>query len=361
MVRRTWMRQYDGQRAGATGELCKHDGFRAAGGTTGPYGWAWEIKSVNGTRPRHPRAHAIRLRRCRRRGAAAFCNKLSPAAQCQPLSLCSHAAARPASRSTRMRSRRDRGAGGASAKRQGRSGDARRHACGARRRRDRGSDPEEVTAALHADLRTAITPPRRALVAARQREGAARWRRCSSRSSTRWRASSTPPRRSPARTPRGHPRSPSRAGRRACSRRGARSTRTGCIRRRCCSPPSADIREELDRLRAHVAARAPCSREGGAVGRRLDFLAQEFDREANTLCSKSNDVSLSRDRPRPQGGRRPVPRAGAERRVAGVSDEPSAPAGASLLVLSSPSGAGKIDADAQPVRAGSRTSRCRSR
>ncbi len=56
----------------------------------------------------------------------------------------------------------------------------------------------------------------------------------------------------------------------------------------------ADIREELDRLRAHVEAARSLLREGGSVGRRLDFLAQEFGREANTLCAKANDVSLSR-------------------------------------------------------------------
>ncbi|MFD1694506.1 YicC/YloC family endoribonuclease [Roseibium aestuarii] len=55
----------------------------------------------------------------------------------------------------------------------------------------------------------------------------------------------------------------------------------------------ADIREELDRLTAHVAAVRDLMRSGGAIGRRLDFLAQEFNREANTLCSKSNDVDLT--------------------------------------------------------------------
>jgi uncharacterized protein (TIGR00255 family) len=55
----------------------------------------------------------------------------------------------------------------------------------------------------------------------------------------------------------------------------------------------ADIREELDRLAAHVAAARALLAEDGAVGRRLDFLAQEFNREVNTLCSKSNDVALT--------------------------------------------------------------------
>jgi uncharacterized protein (TIGR00255 family) len=55
----------------------------------------------------------------------------------------------------------------------------------------------------------------------------------------------------------------------------------------------ADIREELDRLDAHVAAARKLLAQGGPVGRKLDFLAQEFNRETNTLCSKANDVSLT--------------------------------------------------------------------
>ena len=55
----------------------------------------------------------------------------------------------------------------------------------------------------------------------------------------------------------------------------------------------ADIREELDRLGAHIAAARQLIAGGGPVGRKLDFLSQEFNREANTLCSKSNDVALT--------------------------------------------------------------------
>jgi uncharacterized protein (TIGR00255 family) len=55
----------------------------------------------------------------------------------------------------------------------------------------------------------------------------------------------------------------------------------------------ADIREEIDRLRAHVGAARELLAKGGPVGRRLDFLAQEFSREANTLCAKANDVALT--------------------------------------------------------------------
>ena len=56
----------------------------------------------------------------------------------------------------------------------------------------------------------------------------------------------------------------------------------------------ADVREELDRLGAHVAAARELLAEGQAIGRRLDFLCQELNREANTLCAKSQDVALTR-------------------------------------------------------------------
>jgi uncharacterized protein (TIGR00255 family) len=55
----------------------------------------------------------------------------------------------------------------------------------------------------------------------------------------------------------------------------------------------ADVREELDRLTAHVAQAGKTIRDGGAVGRRLDFLAQELNRETNTLCAKANDMELT--------------------------------------------------------------------
>jgi len=55
----------------------------------------------------------------------------------------------------------------------------------------------------------------------------------------------------------------------------------------------ADIREELDRIASHVAQARDILGKGGPVGRRLDFLAQEFNREVNTCCSKSNDIELT--------------------------------------------------------------------
>lgn len=55
----------------------------------------------------------------------------------------------------------------------------------------------------------------------------------------------------------------------------------------------ADIREEIDRLKTHVASARTLIAGGGAIGRKLDFLAQEFNRESNTLCSKSNAATVT--------------------------------------------------------------------
>jgi uncharacterized protein (TIGR00255 family) len=55
----------------------------------------------------------------------------------------------------------------------------------------------------------------------------------------------------------------------------------------------ADIREELDRIASHISQTRELIGAGGPIGRRLDFLAQEFNREVNTCCSKSNDLELT--------------------------------------------------------------------
>ncbi|ACM26050.1 YicC family protein [Agrobacterium rhizogenes] len=55
----------------------------------------------------------------------------------------------------------------------------------------------------------------------------------------------------------------------------------------------ADLREEIDRLKAHVVAARDLIAKGGPVGRKLDFLAQEFNRESNTICSKSNSAAVT--------------------------------------------------------------------
>ena len=56
----------------------------------------------------------------------------------------------------------------------------------------------------------------------------------------------------------------------------------------------ADVREELDRLAAHVDAARELLDQDAPIGRRLDFLCQEFNREANTLCAKASDAVLGR-------------------------------------------------------------------
>ena len=55
-----------------------------------------------------------------------------------------------------------------------------------------------------------------------------------------------------------------------------------------------DVSEEIDRLGAHIAAARALLAETGPLGRKLDFLTQEFNREANTLCAKSSDTELTR-------------------------------------------------------------------
>jgi len=56
----------------------------------------------------------------------------------------------------------------------------------------------------------------------------------------------------------------------------------------------ADIREELDRLASHVAQGQKMITDGGPIGRKLDFLSQELNRESNTLTAKANDTELTK-------------------------------------------------------------------
>ena len=56
----------------------------------------------------------------------------------------------------------------------------------------------------------------------------------------------------------------------------------------------ADVSEELDRIDAHIVAAQELLEQSSPVGRKLDFLTQEFNREANTICSKSNDIEITK-------------------------------------------------------------------
>ena len=56
----------------------------------------------------------------------------------------------------------------------------------------------------------------------------------------------------------------------------------------------SDVREELDRLDSHLDAASALISQGGVIGRRLDFLCQELNRETNTICAKAQDIELSK-------------------------------------------------------------------
>ena len=73
-----------------------------------------------------------------------------------------------------------------------------------------------------------------------------------------------------------------------------RSTATRLHQEALILAAKADIAEELDRLDAHVSAARELLVTEGAIGRKFDFLTQEFNREANTLCAKSNDTEITR-------------------------------------------------------------------
>ena len=74
----------------------------------------------------------------------------------------------------------------------------------------------------------------------------------------------------------------------------------------------ADIREELDRIASHISQTRELIGRGGPIGRKLDFLAQEFNREVNTCCSKSNDLELTNVGLELEKRRRTVSRTGPE-------------------------------------------------
>ena len=78
---------------------------------------------------------------------------------------------------------------------------------------------------------------------------------------------------------------------------------------------SIDVDEELSRLTAHLSEIKRILATGGAVGKRLDFLMQELNREANTLGSKSVDAQVTQACARAEGADRADARAGAEHRV----------------------------------------------
>ena len=267
-------------------------GFARQAGSTGPYSWAWEIKSVNG------RGLDIRARTppgldALAEDARQVLNKVLTRGQCQ-LSL---ALTRTTS-APRIKVNADALASLIAAletlPRSANVGPATLDGLLAVRGvvEIEETDSEEVTAALHADLRAAIAPLAEALVEARQAEGRALAQVLEAQFAA-MEGLVDAAAASPARTPD------------AIRARMEAQIDTLLETKGSFDPDRlhqeavliatrADIQEEIDRLRAHIASARALLAEGGPVGRKLDFLAQEFGREANTLCSKANDVSLSR-------------------------------------------------------------------
>ena len=99
---------------------------------------------------------------------------------------------------------------------------------------------------------------------------------------------------SPARVAGGHPPAAQGAGRAAAGERVSASMKARLYQEAALLATRADVEEELKRLGAHIAAARELLASREPAGRRLDFLAQEFNREANTLCSKANDAETTR-------------------------------------------------------------------
>jgi uncharacterized protein (TIGR00255 family) len=149
---------------------------------------------------------------------------------------------------------------------------------------------EAATQALHADLRQGLAATLDALVAARQQEGTALGQvlheRIDRMEALQKRADAAPGRSAEA------------IGRRLADQVAALAGNAGLDPERLHQEAvllavKGDIREELDRLATHIAACRELITKGGAVGRRLDFLAQELSRESNTLSAKSPDAELT--------------------------------------------------------------------
>ncbi|MBV8848225.1 MAG: YicC family protein [Methylobacteriaceae bacterium] len=152
------------------------------------------------------------------------------------------------------------------------------------------TEDEAATEVLHADLRKGLATALDSLIAVRRQEGAVLGalleERLDRMDALRRRADAAPGRSAEA------------IGRRLADQVAALAGNPGLDPDRLHQEAvllavKADIREELDRLATHIAAARELIAKGGAVGRRLDFLAQELSRESNTLSAKSPDAELT--------------------------------------------------------------------
>jgi uncharacterized protein (TIGR00255 family) len=267
-------------------------GFARRAGVTGPYSWAWEIKSVNGRgldiRARTPAGFDALAEEARQVLA-----RLLTRGQCQLSLSLSRAAGTPRIKINEavLASLVE--------------------ALSALPQRDniapasldgllalRGvveveeADDEALTASLQAELRAAIAPLAETLVAARRSEGQALAQIIEAQFAA-MEALVRAAAESPARTPEAI-RARLKGQIETLLETTASFDADRLHQEAVLIATRADIQEEIDRLRAHIESGRVLLAEGGAIGRKLDFLAQEFGREANTLCSKANDVALSR-------------------------------------------------------------------
>jgi uncharacterized protein (TIGR00255 family) len=152
------------------------------------------------------------------------------------------------------------------------------------------TEDEAATQALHSELRQGLAATLDALVAARQQEGTGLGQvlkeRIDRMEALQKRADAAPGRSAEA------------IGRRLADQVAALAGNPGLDPERLHQEAvllavKGDIREELDRLATHIAACRELLAKGGAIGRRLDFLAQELSRESKTLSAKSPDAELT--------------------------------------------------------------------
>ena len=275
--------------------LSSMTGFARGHGVAGTYAWAWELKSVNAKgldlRLRLPPGWDAIEPPVRARAAEV----LSRGTVFANLTVSAKASRRSCASTSRCSTRCSPTLQGPG--RQGRG--ARRRALDGilalkgvmevseaeeseeERARGRGGGRSRASA-------TALEGPRRDAPHAKAQALGTILRRGSTKS-PRWpRAPKPRPAASPRRSRRG---SPSRS--RRCSKPRSASIADRLHQEAILLATKADIREELDRLAAHVAQAQQLIADGGPVGRKLDFLSQELNRESNTLCAKANDVELT--------------------------------------------------------------------
>ena len=271
-------------------------GFARADGATAAVAWHWEVRSVNGRgldlRLRLPPGYEALEPRCARPSAGTSRAAASPSASTSSAAKAPRRSASTRRRWRRCWRRRPRRATWPMRRRRAPRRCSPSRACSrwssSRRRPSRAAGAQRGHAASRSTARSM------ALVARARRRGRAARSGAQRRSSTRSSGWSRVVEASPARARGGHPAAAQGAGRPAAGGRSDGLDEARLHQEAALLATRADVEEELKRLHAHIAAARELLAERAPVGRKLDFLAQEFNREANTLCSKASDVEMTR-------------------------------------------------------------------